>query len=163
MFKRGRSCLGNRNGAVLVIALIMMIVLTLIGLVSVSSSVFEIKLSGNKRGATDAFYAADSGVQIARSNLASFNPDKYDVANQYKYSQDATNTNPTKADIVILHDTVRSGAPRGLGMGATGGIGFMYFLIESTGRDQMEVSPVKSSCTIEQEVVRLVPTQQGGN
>jgi Tfp pilus assembly protein PilX len=137
--------------------------LTLIGLVSVSSSIFEIRLSGNKRGATDAFYGADSGVQVAASNLASFDLSKYDVANQYKYSQDASNINPTDAYIAILKDTMRSGAPRGSGMGATGSIGFMYFLIESTGQDQVESNPVKSSCTIEQEVMRILPTMQGGN
>ena len=163
MLKRSRTFLKDQGGVALVIALIMMVVLTLIGLASVSSSIFEIMLSGNKRGATDAFYGADSGVQVAASNLASFDPSKYDVANQYKYSKDASNINPTDAYIVIVKDTMRSGAPRGSGMGATGSIGFMYFLIESTGRDQVESSPVKSSCSIEQEVMRIVPTMQGGN
>jgi len=163
MSKRSRTFLRDQGGVALVIALIMMVVLTLIGLASISGSIFEIMLSGNKRGATDAFYGADSGVQVAASNLASFDPSKYDAANQYKYSQDASNINPTEAYIVILKDTMRSGAPRGSGMGATGGIGFMYFLIESTGRDQVESNPVKSSCTIEQEVMRIVPTMQGGN
>jgi len=163
MFKRGRTFIKDQRGSAFVIALLMIIVLSLIGLASVSGSIFEIKLSGNKRGVTNAFYAADSGTQVAASNLASFDPSKYDAANQYKYSEDASNINPTKADIVILHDTMRSGAPRGSGMGATGSIGFMYFLIESTGQDQVEVSPVKSSSTIEQEVMRIVPTMQGGN
>ena len=163
MLKRSRTFLKDQGGVALVIALIMMVVLTLIGLASAYTSIFEIRLSGNKRGATDAFYGADSGVQVAASNLASFDASKYDAANQYKYSQVASNINPTEADIVILHDTMRSGAPRGSGMGATGGIGFMYFLIESTGRDQVESSSVKSSCTIEQEVMRIVPTMQGGN
>jgi len=163
MLKRGRTCFRDQSGAALVIALIMIVLLTLIGLASVSGSIFEIKLSGNKRGVTNAFYAADSGAQVVAGNSASFDPSKYDAANRYKYSQDASNINPTKADIVILHDTMRSGAPRGSGMGATGSIGFMYFLIESTGRDQVESNPVKSSCTIEQEVMRIVPTMQGGN
>ena len=164
MLKRSRTFLKDQSGVALVIALIMMVVLTLIGLASVYTSIFEIMLSGNKRGATDAFYGADSGVQVAASNLANFDPSKYDVAtNQYKYSQVASNINPTDAYIVILKDTMRSGAPRGSGMGATGSIGFMYFLIESTGQDQVEVSSVKSSCTVEQEVVRIVPTMQGGN
>ena len=163
MLKRSRTFFKDQSGVALVIALVMMIILTLIGLASVSTSIFEIILSGNERGATDAFYGADSGAQVVASNLASFDPSKYDAANQYKYSQDASNINPTKADIVILQDTMRSGAPRGSGMGATGGIGFMYFLIESTGRDQVESNSVKSSCTVEQEVMRLVPTMQGGN
>lgn len=163
MFKSGRTFFKDQRGSVFVIALVMMIVLTLIGLVSVSTSIFEIKLSGNKRGATEAFFAADSGVQVVTGNLASFDLIKYDTANRYEYSQDASNINPTKADIVILHDTMRSGAPRGLGMGATGGIGFVYYSIGSTGKDQTELNLIKSTCAIDQEVVRLVPTLQGGN
>jgi PilX N-terminal len=164
MLKRSGIFLKDQSGVAFVIALFMIIVLSLIGLASVSGSVFEIKLSGNKRGVTNAFYAADSGVQVAASNLASFDLSKYDAAtNQYKYSQDTSNINPTEATIVIAHDTMRSGAPRGSGMGATGSIGFMYFLVESTGQDQVESNFLKSNCTVEQEVMRIIPTMQGGN
>src|SRR4030042_4699679 len=125
MFKSGRTLFEDQSGVALAIALIMMVVLTLIGLASISGSIFEIMLSGNKRGATDAFYGADSGVQVAASNLASFDPSKYDAANQYKYSQDASNINPPEAYMVILKDTMGWGAPRGWGWGATGGCGFL--------------------------------------
>ena len=84
MLKRSRTFLKDQGGVALVIALIMVVLLTLISLASVSGSIFELRLSGNKRGATDAFYGADSGVQVAASNLTSFDPSKYDVANQYK-------------------------------------------------------------------------------
>ncbi len=163
MLRRSRTFLKDQSGLALVVALLMMIVLTLIGLASVSTSIFELMLSGNKRGATDAFYGADSGIQVVTSDVANFDSSKYDAANQYKYSEVASNINPTNAYIVIVQDTMRSGAPRGLGMGATGNLGFVYFLAESRGRDQMESNPVKSSCTIEQEVMRIVPTMQGGN
>src|SRR4030042_518611 len=69
--------LKDQSGAVLVIALIMMIVLTLIGLASTFPSTFEIKLSGNKRGSTDAFYAAEGGVQATLANPANFTPSSY--------------------------------------------------------------------------------------
>jgi len=56
----------------------MMIIFTLIGLAATFSSVFEIKLSGHKRGATDAFFSADSGVQESVANIENFNsPGKY--------------------------------------------------------------------------------------
>ena len=64
--------LKNQSGAALVIALIMMIVLTLIGLASTFTSTFEVSLSGNKRGSTDAFYAADGGVQATLATPANF-------------------------------------------------------------------------------------------
>jgi hypothetical protein len=50
----------DQTGAALVIALIMIIVLTLIGLASTFTSTFEISLSGNKRLSTDAFYEAET-------------------------------------------------------------------------------------------------------
>jgi len=60
-----KTKLMNQSGAALVIALIMIIVLTLIGLASIFTSTFEISLSGNKRTSTDAFYLAET-----RSNTA---------------------------------------------------------------------------------------------
>ena len=71
------STLINQSGGALVIALIMMIVLTLIGLASMFTSTFEIKLSGNKRASTDSFYAAEGGVQATLTNSGNFTPSNY--------------------------------------------------------------------------------------
>ncbi len=160
--------LKSQSGVALVIALIMIIVLTVVVLAASLTSIFEIKLAGNKRGATDAFFGADSGVQIVMADVYNFDlPGKYDVGGKYLYSEDPVNKNatrnPTKADIVIYHNSTQTGAPRGLGFSATGNYEFMHFLIESTGKDQVEVSPIKSTSVIQQKAVRLVPTLQGGN
>jgi hypothetical protein len=155
--------LKNQSGMALVVALIMIIILTLIGLASTFTSTFEIKLSGNKRGATDAFYAADSGVQVVMANIENFDlPGKY-VNNKYNPFKDSNNPNPTNAKVEITYNSNQEGAPRGMGFSATGNYEFRYYLIESTGYDQMEFSPIKSTCTIQQKVVRLIPTLQGGN
>jgi len=154
----------NQSGAALVIALIMLIVITLISLASSFTSIFEIKLAGNKRGSTDAFFAADSGIQVVVADIANFDlPGKYDGTNKYPYSKDVSNPNPTKADITIEYDTTQSGPPRGLGFSATGNYEFMHYTIESTGKDQIDFNPFKSTCALQQKVVRLVPTLQGGN
>ena len=71
------------------------------------------------------------------------------------------NPNPTKAAVVITHIPDQHGSPRGSGFSATH-FEFVYYVIDSTGQDQIEFSPVKSACTVEQKVVRLVPTLQGG-
>ena len=154
---RFKETLSNQSGAALVIALVMIIVLTLIGLASTFTSTFEIKLSGNKRGSTDAFYSADSGVQVVLARIENFDlPSKY-TDNKYNPFSDPANSNPTKAQVVIEHNAVQKGAPRGSGFGATGSLGFEHYLIESTGMDQIEANPLKPSCTIEEKVVRLVP------
>jgi hypothetical protein len=153
--------LDNQSGVALVIALIMIVVLTLIGLASTFTSTFEIKLSGNKRGSTDAFYAADSGVQVVMANIENFDlPGKY-IDNKYNPFTDANNPNPTNAKVVIEYCPNQKGAPRGFGISATQ-VDFEHYLIESTGEDQIELNPIRSTCTIQQKVVRLVPTLQGG-
>lgn len=153
----------NQSGAALVIALIMIIVMTLIVLAASFTSIFEIRLAGNKRGSTDAFYAADSGVQVVIANIENFDlPGKY-VGNKYDPFTDPKNTNPTKAQVQINYDGTQSGAPRGMGFSATGNYEFVHYVIESMGKDQIELSPIRSTCTIQEKVVRLVPTLQGGN
>jgi hypothetical protein len=157
------SLLKNESGAALVIALIMMIVLTLIGLASIFSSTFEMRLSGNKKGSTEAFYTADSGIEILKVNAENFNPNN---GSPYDPFTDPTNIdiNPTVAEHVqatITYYASEQGAPRGVGVSATN-FEFEHFLTESTGNDQTNLNPVPSRCTLQEQVVRLVPTLQGG-
>ena len=73
MLKKRNVILKDESGVAIIVALFMILVLTLIGLASTSNSTFEIKLSGNKRGATDAFYTADGGAQSVMADLSNFN------------------------------------------------------------------------------------------
>jgi Tfp pilus assembly protein PilX len=63
------SVLKNEKGVALVIALIMLIILTFIGISSISSSVFESRISGNERVGSSAFYAAEGGVNVGISRI----------------------------------------------------------------------------------------------
>jgi len=161
MKKKECPILKDRSGAALVIALIMIIVMTLIVLAASFTSHFEIKLGGNKRGATNAFYAAESGVQVTLGRIENFNiPGQY-VGNQYNPFTDLNNPNPTNASVNITFDPIQQGAPRGSGISAIS-FEFNHYMIEATGKDQIEVSSIKSQCTIQEKVVRLIPTMQGG-
>jgi len=60
---------GNQKGVALVVALIMLLILTFIGISSISSSIFEAKISGNERFGSAAFYAADGGVEVGISRI----------------------------------------------------------------------------------------------
>ena len=152
--------LKNQSGAALVIALVMMILLTLIGLAAIFSSTFEIKLSGNKRCSTDAFYAADSGVQVVSADGSNFN--KINPTYQPFEDEDNPITNPTTAtlDVTVTYNAAQQGAPRGYGVSATQ-FEFQHFLIDSTGRTC--ANPVPSASTIDEKVVKLIPTLQGGS
>jgi hypothetical protein len=50
-----------QHGAALVIAILILLVLTVIGIYAVSTSIFETKISGFEREFKEAFYTADSG------------------------------------------------------------------------------------------------------
>jgi len=161
MSKKMVCHLKDQSGVALVLALIMIVILTLIGIASTYTSTFEMKLSGNKRGTTDAFYAADSGVQVVVANVDNFNlPGKY-KDNKYDPFTDPKNPNPTKAKVLIQYDTTQEGSPRGSGFSAIS-FEFKHFVIDSKGWDQMDLGLMKSASEIEEKVVRLVPTLQGG-
>ena len=55
----------KQEGVALVIALLMLLILTLIGISSISTTTFEAGISGNERVRADAFYAAEAGIQVA--------------------------------------------------------------------------------------------------
>ena len=158
---KSRKMLKDQSGMVLVLALMMTIVLTLIVITATETSIFESKLSGNKRAATTAFFAAESGIQTATANITNFNfTDKY-VNNKYDPFTDPDNLNPTKAKVIIEHDTTQSGPPRGTGMSAIN-FEFEHFVISGTGKDETESGAPASTCTVEEKVIRILPTMQGG-
>jgi len=61
--------LTNQGGVVLVVALLLLLVLTLIGISSVGTATFETNNAGNERLYNMAFYAADGGIENFRSRL----------------------------------------------------------------------------------------------
>jgi type IV pilus assembly protein PilX len=158
MAKKANLILRTQSGAALIVALIMIIVITLIALASSYTSIFEIKLSGNKRGSTDAFYAADTGISEITTNIANFNLNSYNATtNAYSPFSDSTNTtpNPTKAQVNITHTPTQSGPPRGMGFSAIN-LNYAYYQVQSVGKDQANSG---STATIQEEVVRLLPVQ----
>ena len=181
MTKKAFLALKDQSGAALVIALIMMTVLTVIALASSYTSIFEIKLSGNKRGTTDAFYTADGGVQAVLLAATNFSVSSYTlIPNSGTLPQDLRNESidsrfssptlslPTGVSFtdppnVTIYHTTRTDAPRGLGFSASGNYNFAYYIIDSTGRDQIDAALLKSNCEVIEKVVVLVPTLQGGN
>jgi Tfp pilus assembly protein PilX len=161
MVKEKKKCfLKDQTGAAMIIALIMMVVLTLIGIASTFTSTFEIKLSGNKRGATDAFYAADSGVNVIAARTDNFNRTNYDpTTHNYNPFTDSDNVNVTNVQLNVNYKSDRKGPPRIGGYTAIK-LEYDHFVIQSIGKDQVEISPIKSVCTLEERVVRILPAQE---
>ena len=80
-----RNILKEERGVALIIALLMLLVLTLIGISSISTTTFETSISGNERVRTDAFYAAEAGIQVAISRI----PDNTNPIPKTKIKEDS--------------------------------------------------------------------------
>lgn len=63
-----RDYLRNERGVSLIMALMILLVLTLVGISALSTTTFETKIAGNERLYNRAFYTADSGVDYFVSN-----------------------------------------------------------------------------------------------
>ncbi|MGQ9645245.1 MAG: pilus assembly PilX family protein [Thermodesulfobacteriota bacterium] len=66
--------LTNKKGVALVIALIMLLILTFIGISAISTTTFETHIAGNERAGTDAFYAAEAIFQVSVNQLPDTTP-----------------------------------------------------------------------------------------
>ncbi len=80
-----RNILRDEKGVALIIALLMLLVLTLIGISSISTTTFETSISGNERVRADAFYAAEAGNQVAINQI----PDNTDPIIKTKLKEDS--------------------------------------------------------------------------
>jgi hypothetical protein len=59
-----RSPLDNNRGSALVVALLMLVVLTLIGISATTTTTFELQIAGNDKLYKQAFYAADGATEM---------------------------------------------------------------------------------------------------
>jgi hypothetical protein len=64
-----KDILGNKKGVALVIALIILLILTFIGISAISTTTFETNITGNERVGTDAFYASEAIFQVGLRQL----------------------------------------------------------------------------------------------
>jgi hypothetical protein len=62
-------CLTNQRGTALVIALLVMVTATVIAIGASFTSTTEVAISGNQRQYTEAFFAADGGLELVKSYL----------------------------------------------------------------------------------------------
>ena len=63
----------NEQGSVLVLAMVMLVVLTIIGIAATRTSTTELRIAGNERFYKEAFYRADSGISNVLASAPSIN------------------------------------------------------------------------------------------
>jgi hypothetical protein len=62
IMSKGGAMMGNERGVALVVAVLVMITATFLGIAAVMTSDIEVRISGNQRTLEKAFYAADAGI-----------------------------------------------------------------------------------------------------
>jgi Tfp pilus assembly protein PilX len=63
----------NQRGAALITALVLLVILTMLGLSSMSTNTMEERMAANSQEKNRAFQAAESGLELAFANVDSFN------------------------------------------------------------------------------------------
>lgn len=91
------KCYKQQSGAVLVISLIMLLLLTLIGITGMQTTSLEEKMAGNMRDKDLAFQAAESALKAAEASLSPTPPAFSDAGTDGFYS--TASTIPTDAAI----------------------------------------------------------------
>ncbi|MDH5711418.1 MAG: pilus assembly PilX N-terminal domain-containing protein [Gammaproteobacteria bacterium] len=129
---------GSQSGLVLVVALIILVVLTLIGISSMSSSTLEMKVAGNMQQHTVAFQAAQSRLAFAMADDP-VNPIDYLIAAVNGAIPDQTcnpsDGCPNDAAWVATATVKYIDCSKGIGSSLESGKGFSYrwFEVTATG------------------------------
>lgn len=130
---RPYRAINNQEGAVLVVAIVMLLILSIIGIYAVGSSTVEIKIAAQKRFYDAAFNDAEGGVDYVRllnpfGGINSSNP----PSNPVTYNAPSGSDFNFTVDVSYLGDS-----QPGVGTGTGYRVGFKqhYHLIESQGRD----------------------------
>ena len=63
-----RIVLYRQNGTALIVALVLLLILTILGIMALDASLYEVMIVGNQRVYNAAFYAAESGFDEFRSH-----------------------------------------------------------------------------------------------
>jgi len=64
-----RNLLAKEPGTVLVICMILLVILSLMGAVAIMTTSTEVRIAANSRKSEQAFYAADAGIERARTQV----------------------------------------------------------------------------------------------
>jgi hypothetical protein len=153
MIKKALDKKDSREGMVLVICLILLLVVSLIGIASISSSNSEMKISGNELKQTGSFYAAESGLEVAAAS----------IINSYQTAGDPPNPLPSGSvvdgDFRYDYSTQDNGpaVQTSLSEGAFKGLYGLIktFNINSTGIDSDHESSVTLGLVMQDALIPL--------
>jgi hypothetical protein len=121
LMKMIATSMDGQKGLALVIALVMLLILTLIGLSAINMTSFESNISGNQRVYNLAFYTADGGIENFRGRVSggefiysSVNTGSYQVTiggNACNVSYSKWNRKDAEGDFVVFKVISEGRAP----------------------------------------------------
>ena len=107
--------MGNERGVALVVAVLVMITATCLGIAAVMTSDIEVRMSGTQRCMETAFYAADGAIERGLSWLASsgaIKPDEFELPTMGEETMDIPDPdNPSIYSQYYIGDLHRSTNP----------------------------------------------------
>jgi len=125
------TLLKDQRGVVLVVALVMLLVLTLIGISGLATTSSENNISGNQRLYNQAFYAADAGIEAFRA----------DAPTNFAFlSNPATSGNYFGGPVTVGGNTYDV-TWTSLGLVQYGGTAYMTYQVTSVGTAPNFLSP----------------------
>lgn len=131
----------NQSGAVLVVALILLLVLTILGVSSMTNTSLEERMAANSQERARAMQAADSGVNIAFRTLNTANVTTSQTGNSPLLNNGASNNSGS----YYVARYLSSGLPpvsegNQEAFGVASGLKAYYFDIQSTGGNRFSAA-----------------------
>lgn len=125
----GKNIFKKQEGMALVIALMMLLILTIIGINAINTTIFETSISGNQRLYNTAFYGADGGIDDFRATI-----DRNDPRGIRDGIMDGSITSHPGNPVPISGSNVRYNLTWvSLGEVTPGGVTYMVFRVNSEG------------------------------
>lgn len=88
--------INNEHGSALIISILLLAVMSVLGIVVMSTSTTEIQLSGNYRNSQESFYAADRTIEYAMQSAS----DSSDIVDLYNDQNNSIMGNPLHRDLI---------------------------------------------------------------
>ena len=132
-----KGSLSNQQGAVLFTALMLLVIMTLLGISTMTSTNFEEKMAGNSQDINRSFQAAESGLAMVKNDSLAFdtrNLKELDGGTQDIYTPSAiTNFGQTNSGIDISYNSyLLQKTPPTRDSGWDTSVAFYYFDLSAT-------------------------------
>lgn len=141
--------LRDQKGIAFVVALLMLLALTCVGIAAVGLTTYEAKISGNERVYNNAFYAGDGGIENFRGRVST---------GEFVHATPDTGSYQVAIGDSVSNVTYTRGIPF---QGAGGGITLVDFRVRSEGVSPN--FPVAGRVVIESIVEVAMMTNEGYN